>query len=197
MIDPVHFLLEETKEEAERKKLKSALDRAKSVCLELLAKAHSFYQTARTEPPSPIALGRAISYLLAFKSLAPAVGISQEKYGIILSSLASKLSELSRKLEAGQKTVLVKHERDPEGVKIDKEKLEVSRKQEERREEEIRIRNRTESAPNSDAMLVEDIVKALVNGLGYDRKEAHRRAVGVYRKDGTLEELIMEACRLK
>ena len=193
------FMMEDTREEAERKILKKGMEGVKETALLFLGKANGFYKRAAKGDPNPMLVGKAIAFLSAFQDLAPLIGLKKEMYLPIVKTLWEKLGDMTVKVGENKGKVIVEHRRDPAGVKVEQEKLALAEKKVEMKE--IKEARKAElviidERPPVDEKMIEDVSMWLSRSLGYDKKDADRRARLVYRPGATLEELITAGCRV-
>jgi hypothetical protein len=189
------FMMEETAEEKDRRVLKKGLDGAKQVAYEMLGRANGLYKRAAKGDPSPTLVGKAIAYLTCFMDLAKVVGIPQDHYSKIISTLYERLGTLMIKVEESSRKTIVEHRRDPRGLEIEAERVEVAKKEVVLRELQVTREAEPKPPPPASAATIEEMVGYL-KGLGYDRNEARMRAEKVYRPDAKIEDLVAAACRV-
>jgi hypothetical protein len=189
------FMMEETAEEKDRRILKKGLDGAKQVAYEMLGRANGLYKRALKGDPSPTLVGKAIAYLTCFMDLAKVVGIPELHYKKIVQTLYERLGDLMIKVEENSRTTIVQHRRDPEGIKIEAERVEVAKKEIVLRELQVTREAEPKPAPPVGATTIEEMVGYL-KSLGYDKNEARMRAEKVYRPDARIEDLVAAACRV-
>jgi hypothetical protein len=197
-MDASDFMLEDTREEKERRALKKGIEGVKQVAYEILGRANGLYKrAARENDPSPTIVGKAIAYLTCFIDLAKVLGIPATYYQKTVGELYERLGALMTKVEENSKTTIVQHRRDPEGIKVEAERVEVEKKKLELRE--IKVEREANPAPapasSNNTAMIEDMVGYL-KGLGYDKSEARKRAEIAYQPGVRIEELVAAACRL-
>jgi hypothetical protein len=195
MLKVEDFMLEETREEAERKILKKGIDGVKEMAFGFLGKANGLYRRASRGDPNPMLVGKAIAYLTCFQDLAPVIGIKKELYLPVIKTLWEKLGEISVKVEDEGKKTIIEHRRDPAGIKVEQDKLELDKKKVEVREAKAELTIVDDRSAVNERM-IEDVSMWLHRSLGYDKKDADRRARMVYKPGASLEELISAGCRV-
>ena len=140
-------------------------------------------------------VGKAVAYYLSARDLAKKTGMNIMDYPVF-SNLAGKLSKLAGLAErpAPVKTVTVQHRRDPNGVAVDREKLDFRKALEEARKSKLHEIPKEDRMPNHQAKVLSDTRKCL-KSLGFNEKEAYCRAAEVYRDGASVEELVIKACQ--
>lgn len=168
---------------------KNIIDKAKEVASRCLARSRTSYVNAKGAPGSYLA-GKAIAYFEIFEDLAKAMNLSLQNLPVIPKFKAELATLIPLPGVGSTKEIVVRHLRDPEGVKAERErldlrKIEISRPKDDTRPDVVVL---------SDIDL-EDLVRALVK-LRFTKSEAVERAKKVYRADASLEDMIGEACRV-
>jgi len=193
------FLLEETEEEKRIKVLRAGMDAVRAACNRFLKMAIDTYRRVKEADPSPTLVGKAIAYVTCFRVLSKAAGIDTRLHDKGIEAFLGKLGEAALKIEEERHKIVIEHKKDPEGLVIEKEKLVIRKAEEDRREEEIKIRETPPPPPTPQAVsahrMIEDVACAL-RSLGHKRDEAQRLATQVYRDGVEIGELVVEACRL-
>lgn len=201
MLKPEDFLLEDLPDEKERKTLRKCLEGVKTVAMGLLAKALALYKRASRGDPNPMLAGKAIAYLSSFQELAPALGIKEYLYKKVVSELWEKLGKLAIHVDEHSKKTVILHKRDERGLELEAQKLEFRREAREKActMAEIKVED---DRPDPSALaegsenLITEAALWLERSLGYEKKDAERRARLAWKSGIRLEELVAAGCRI-
>lgn len=203
MLDQEDFLLEESRDAKEKKKLKAGLEAAKIATMGFLGKAMGLYKRAAAGDSSPTLAGRATAYLMAFTEMAAALGIDRSRYEGVVTKLQEKIGALLVKVSDEAGKTIIEHRRDPKGVEV--ELLQARLKERELGIRELKVvddRKDSDTAKVSGSPAdvepgVREVAIWLSNStLGYDKAEAERRARAVYQPGIPIADLVASACRL-